>query len=268
MTSLSLRPQWQAAIRAFEGKTSRERMLMLSALLAALYFLVDLTVLSPQHKRIRQWQAQAEVNQGETQRVQKQVAELSAQLAAQNAGDKQAELDALIRIIAEADALLSEDDGSSLKLSALLNTMLRTTPGLKLMSLKTLPVVPLLPRGPQAADGSELKPSPPITGGKPAPELPPIAVHQHGVGIALKGNYLALLRYMEKLRRYPKRLFWTHASLEVVKHPDSVLRLTITTLSEQRQTPLQPPVATNAVASTAPSAVPSHTSGRPVPPLP
>lgn len=268
MTSLSLRPQWQAAIRAFEGKTSRERMLMLSALLAALYFLVDLTVLSPQHKRIRQWQAQAEVNQGETQRVQKQVAELSAQLAAQNAGDKQAELDALIRIIAEADALLSEDDGSSLKLSALLNTMLRTTPGLKLMSLKTLPVVPLLPRGPQAADGSELKPSPPITGGKPAPELPPIAVHQHGVEIAVKGNYLALLPYMEKLRRYPKRLFWTHASLEVVKHPDSVLRLTITTLSEQRQTPLQPPVATNAVASTAPSAVPSHTSGRPVPPLP
>lgn len=238
MSSLSLRPQWQAAIRAFEGKSSRERMLMLSALLAALYFVVDLTVLSPQHKRIRQWQAQADVNRSEAQRVQKQVAELSAQLAALNAGDKQAELDELVRIIAEADALLSEDDGSSLKLSALLNTMLRTTPGLKLMSLKTLPVVPLLPRGPQAADGTELKASPPMVGGKPAPEMPPITVHQHGVEIAVKGNYLALLPYMEKLRRYPKRLFWTSASLEVVKHPDSVLRLTITTLSEQRQTPL------------------------------
>ena len=238
MSSLSLRPQWQAAIRAFEGKSSRERMLMLSALLAALYFVVDLTVLSPQHKRIRQWQAQADVNRSDAQRVQKQVAELSAQLAALNAGDKQAELDELVRIIAEADALLSEDDGSSLKLSALLNTMLRTTPGLKLMSLKTLPVVPLLPRGPQAADGTELKASPPMVGGKPAPELPPITVHQHGVEIAVKGNYLALLPYMEKLRRYPKRLFWTSASLEVVKHPDSVLRLTITTLSEQRQTPL------------------------------
>ena len=241
MSSLSLRPHWQTAIRAFEGKSSRERMLMLSALLAALYFMVDLTVLAPQHKRIRQWQTQTEINQAEVQRVQKQVAELSAQLAALNAGDKQAELDELTRIIAEADYLLSEDDGSALKLSALLNTMLRTTPGLKLMSLKTLPVVPLLPRGPQAADGSELKPSPPIAAGKPAAELPPIAVHQHGVEIAVKGNYLALLPYMEKLRRYPKRLFWSTASLEVVKHPDSVLRLTITTLSEQRQTPLQTP---------------------------
>ena len=265
MLSLSLRPQWQAAIRAFEGKSSRERMLMLSALLAALYFMVDLTVLSPQHKRIRQWQAQAEVNHAEVQRVQKQVAELSAQLAALNAGDKQAELDELVRIIAEADSLLSEDDGGSLKLSALLNTMLRTTPGLKLMSLKTLPVVPLLPRGPQAADGSELKASPPMVGGKPAPELPPVAVHQHGVEIAVKGNYLALLPYMEKLRRYPKRLFWTNASLEVVRHPDSVLRLTITTLSEQRQTPLQ----TAATASTASTdKVPARTAVPPASPSP
>ncbi len=231
---------WQAATRAFEGKTSRERLLMLSAVLSALYFVLDASVLAPQHKRIRQWQTQAEVQRGELQRVQTQVAELSAQLAALNAGDKQAELDDLMRIIAEADALLSEDDGSALKLSALLNTMLRTTPGLKLMSLKTLPVVPLLPRGPQAADGSELKPAPAMIGGQSAPELPPITVHQHGVEIAVKGNYLALLPYLEKLRRYPKRLFWTSASLEVVRHPDSVLRLTITTLSEQRQAPLAP----------------------------
>ncbi len=264
MTSLSLRPQWQAATRAFEGKTSRERMLMLSALLAALYFVIDLTVMTPQHKRIRQWQAQAEVNHGEIQRVQKQVTELSAQLAALSAGDKQAELDELMRIIAEADSLLSEDDGSSLKLSALLNTMLRTTPGLKLMSLKTLPVVPLLPRGPQASDGTELKPSPPMMGGKPVPEQPPIAVHQHGVEIAVKGNYLALLPYMEKLRRYPKRLFWTNAALEVVKYPDSVLRLTITTLSEQRQTPLVPH-GDKASAAAAPSATSQPAAAVPAP---
>jgi hypothetical protein len=44
---------------------------------------------------------------------------------------------------------------------------------------------------------------------------------------------------MEKLRRYPKRLFWTSASLEVVKHPDSILYLTITTLSEQQTIPLE-----------------------------
>ena len=74
-SSFSLRPYWQAATRAFEGKSSRERMLMLSALLALLYFLLDVAVLAPQHRRIRQWQTMADVNRAETQRVQKQVAE-------------------------------------------------------------------------------------------------------------------------------------------------------------------------------------------------
>ncbi len=239
MTNFSLRLQWQSASRAFEAKSPRERLLMLSALLALCYFVADLALLSPQAKRIHQWQTQAELSRAELQRVQQQVGVLNAQLAALNAGDKQAELDELVRIIAEADALLSEDDGGSLKLSALLGTMLRTTPGLKLVSLKTLPVVPLLPRGPQAADGTELKPSPPVAGGEAAPAPQPITVHQHGVEIAVRGNYLALLPYMEKLRRYPKRLFWTSATLEVVKHPDSVLRLTITTLSGQKPAPIE-----------------------------
>lgn len=241
MTLPDIRALLQSACAQFDRKSPRERMLMVAAVSALLVFIVDASVLTPQARQVRQWQAQTETQQTETQRINAQIAELSARLAKENSGDRQSELDELVRIIAEADALLSEDDGSSLKLSVLLDAMLRTTPGLKLMSLKTLPVVPLLPRsGPRAADGSELKPSPPVIGGsQPAPEPPPIAVHQHGVEIVIKGNFLALLPYMEKLRRYPKRLFWTSASLDVVKHPDALLYLTITTLSEQKNMPLE-----------------------------
>ncbi len=225
----------------FDARTPRERMLMVAAVGALLYFATDAMLLRPQQHLLRQFVAQADTKQAELLRVNAQVAELSVKLAKNNDASRQAELDELRRLIAEADALLSEDDGSSLRLSALLESMLRTTPGLQLMSLKTLPVTPLLPRtGPKAADGSDLKPSPPITGGaKAAPEPPPVAVYQHAVEIVIQGNYLALLPYMEKLRRYPKRLFWSSASLEVVKHPDSRLHLTITTLSEQKATPLE-----------------------------
>lgn len=230
----------QPACAQFEKKTVRERLLMVFAAAALLYFAVDYGVLSPQNTSLRRLAAQNDTQQAEVQRLNLQIAELSARLAKANSSERQAELDELLRIIAEADALLSEDDGGSLNLSALLNAMLRTTPGLELMSLKTLAVVPLLPRGPRAADGTDLKPSPPMIGnGKVAPETPPVAVHQHAVEIAVKGNFLALLPYMEKLRRYPKRLFWTSATLEVLKHPDSALRLTITTLAEHRITPLE-----------------------------
>ncbi len=238
---MKLQTLLQSADAQFSAKTPRERLLMVAAIAALLYFAVDASVMTPQRRQLRQLNAQAETAQADTQRINKQIVELSAKLAKETAGNQQAELDELKRIIAEADALLSEDDGSSLKLSVLLETMLRTTPGLKLMSLKTLPVLPLLPKtNPKAADGSDLKPSPPMMGSaKNTPEPPPVAVHQHGVEIVIRGNYLALLPYMDKLRHYPKRLFWTSASLEVVKHPDSMLHLTITTLSEQKNTPLE-----------------------------
>lgn len=235
----------QPAFAQFERKTVRERLLMLFAAAALLYFVTDFSVLSPQQQATRLLNAQIDAQQADLQRLDRQIAELSARLAHANASERQAELDELLRLISEADALLSEDDGGALKLSALLDAMLRTTPGLQLMSLKTLPVTPLLPRGPQADDGSAIRPAVPITGkaGKPddtpAADMPPIAVHQHGVEIAVKGNFLALLPYMEKLRRYPRRLFWTSASLDVQQHPDSVLRLTITTLSAQKSAPLE-----------------------------
>lgn len=229
------------ATMRFDAKTPRERLLIIAAIAALLYFVIDALLLRPQQRQLRELSLQTEAVQADTQRINRQISDLSAKLAQDNAGVRQAELDELKRVIAEADALLSEDDGSSLKLSALLETMLYTTPGLRLMSLKTLPVIPLLPKtNLKAADGSELKPSPPMMDrAKNLPEPPPVAVHQHGVEIVIRGNYLALLPYMDKLRHYPKRLFWTTASLEVVKPPDSILHLTITTLSEQKNTPLE-----------------------------
>lgn len=241
MKPSTLRSLLQSACVQFDRKTLRERLLMMAVSCALLYLIVDTSVLTPQAGRIRQLQADAENRQAETQRINTQIAALSARLAQENSTDREAELDELKRIITEADALLSEDDGGSLKLPALLETMLHTTPGLTLVSLKTLPVVPLRPRsGPKATDGTDLKSAPPVMrGSQPAPEPPPAAVYQHGVEIIIKGNFLTLLPYMEKLRRYPKRLFWTSASLEVVKHPDSILYLTITTLSEQQTIPLE-----------------------------
>ncbi len=230
---------WQrSAARQFAGKSPRERLLMLVAALALVYVIADVSALTPLQRQIRQSQVQTDAQQADIAALNREIATLSAQLAGQNAADKALQLQELQRIIAEADALLSEDDGGSLRLSALLGTLLRTTPGLKLVSLKTLPVVPLLPRGPQAKDGTALKPAVPVTGKAEAPEPPPVAVHQHGVEIVIQGNFLALLPYMDKLRRYPKRLFWTSASLDVIRHPEAQLRLSITTLSEQKASAL------------------------------
>jgi len=218
-----------ASIEKFEQKTLRERLLLLAACAVVLFFCVDSLLLTPQKKQIRQLTVQIESNQTALQGVSQHIAQATSQLARRNAPEHQAELDALLHNIATVDALLSEDDGRALRLSALLRAMLHTAPGLSLMSLKTLPVTAL--PGTQTADHK----STPDEDEAP----PPVVVHRHGVDIVIKGNFLALLPYLARLHDYPKRLFWSELRLEVEKHPDAILRLSLYTLSEQKAAPLQ-----------------------------
>ena len=232
---------WQSIIQRYDNKRLRERVLSLTAACCLIFFIIDTLVLTPQTKHFKNWTDQLASQQQESEKIDEQITRLSALLAstASTASPaEQARLDALVGLIAQADALLAEDDGGSLNLPALLKTMLQTTPGLQLMSLRTLPVLTLVPA---QSDKAALKPSPPIFSGKDNADRdpPPTEVHQHGVKILIKGNYLALLPYMDALHRYPKRLFWTDAKLEVTAYPQALLRLTISTLSEQKVTPLR-----------------------------
>ena len=213
-------------------------MLSLTAACCLIFFIIDTLVLTPQTKHFKNWTDQLASQQQESEKIDEQITRLSALLARTASPAEQARLDALVGLIAQADALLAEYDGGSLNLPALLKTMLQTTPGLQLMSLRTLPVLPMVPA---PSDKAALKPSPPIFSGKDNADRdpPPTEVHQHGVEILIKGNYLALLPYMDALHRYPKRLFWTDAKLEVTAYPQALLRLTISTLSEQKVTPLR-----------------------------
>lgn len=239
MKPMKNRPTWLALSALFHQKPLRERVLMLFAGVALVFFMSDTLLVTPQTKRFRQLSLTLDSLQADTEKTAQQIASLSTELAQRSDVHKKAELDKLISLIAETDALLSEDDGNSLQLSALLASLLQTTPGLQLMSLKTLPVIPLLPRAPLDADGKPaLKPAPPIIAGSVDQETPAAIVYQHGVEITIKGNYLALLPYLEKIKHYPKRLFWLEAKLEVAKYPNAVLRLTLHTLSEQKVTSL------------------------------
>ena len=229
---------WQSIIQRYDNKRLRERVLSLTAACCLIFFIIDTLVLTPQTKHFKNWTDQLASQQQESEKIDEQITRLSALLARTASPAEQARLDALVGLIAQADALLAEYDGGSLNLPALLKTMLQTTPGLQLMSLRTLPVLPMVPA---PSDKAALKPSPPIFSGKDNADRdpPPTEVHQHGVEILIKGNYLALLPYMDALHSYPKRLFWTDAKLEVTAYPQALLRLTISTLSEQKVTPLR-----------------------------
>lgn len=234
------RPTWQQLCASFDQKPVRERLLMLLASVALVFFMIDSLLVTPQTKRFRQLTEKTVSLREDTDKAEQQISALSARLALNSDVNKKAELDKLINQIATTDALLSEADGNPLNLSALLSSLLETTPGLQLMALRTLPVLPLLPRAALDENGKPvLKPAPPMIAGAAAEPEQATTIYQHGVEITIKGNYLALLPYLEKIKNYPKRLFWIEAKLEVAKYPNAILRLNLQTLSAQKVTSLR-----------------------------
>ena len=114
------------------------------------------------------------------------------------------------------DRLIAPD-----KMPDLLRQVLNKNSGLQLVALKTLPVSLLIEK-PQAEKGEEQV---------AAAENAQKQIFKHGVQITVRGGYLELLRYVSALERMPTQMFWGEANLSVELYPNSVLTLTLYTLS-------------------------------------
>ncbi len=234
LNSLKLKP----AMDWFDRRDGRERILLIAVVVAVFYFIVDLGVIGASESKTRVLKRRIKAQTAEVAKIRKDIAEIS-QLAGQNANSpQQAQLDGMKRTIAEADALLDQLDTAP-RVGDVVKALLGASPGLELVSLKTLPVTvaldakPLLAAAKPPADAkatANAKAAPV----KPAlPVRPPRSIYRHGIEVTVKGNYLALLPYLEKLQGYPGRLNWSDVSVDVQTHPDAILKMTIYTMSGQ-----------------------------------
>ena len=217
--------KFKQALLTFQALSLRERLLAVAAVVVVLYFLFDFALLGPQrakHKVLQQQIAQQKVERDALAQV----------LAAGVADNKQvdgfarerAERDDLRARVAEAEAFIAQAANGA-HLGEVIRAMTVSTPGLTLVSLKTLPAEVFYK--PAAAAGA-----------KPNDAAPKLTLYKHGVDVAIKGKYLALVPYLQKLERNPNRMFWANVKLDVGTYPDATLRMTIYTLSEQAESPL------------------------------
>jgi MSHA biogenesis protein MshJ len=215
-----------ATIAKFARLHMRERLLAVVALAAVLYFMVDLALLRPQKNSINALRMSAKSHMTELAAANKTLAELD--IAATRGRDQlvrdRAVLDTLKKQIAEAHLLYEQSDAATSQVGALVSELLGGNSGLTLVSLKALPgsTFYMGENKPGAGD----KPSRAGGDGRRA-------IYQQGIEVIVKGNYMALLSYMENLDKYPRRLFWSEARLDVATHPDAVVKLVIYCLSEQ-----------------------------------
>ncbi len=100
------------------------------------------------------------------------------------------------------------------KMAELLEQVLKNNDKLQLLELKTLPLSLLIE---------------PVAG--KAATAPAQQIYKHGVQLTVRGGYLDLMRYLATLEKLPTQMFWGDVTLTVEKHPDSVMILTVYTLS-------------------------------------
>jgi len=233
----ALKP-WMAR---FDRLSLRDRAGLVAAAAAVLYFVLSLVLVEPEEARSVALKKRIEAQKTEREAVRKEIGELSVLLERDPNAPQLAQLEGLKRTIAEADAVLAELDRTGHQaVKSVLKELLATTPGLEMVSLRTLPVTVAFQS--KVTSVTPAKPAPtgaPAPGAKDAAPVPAVAVrpprtiYRHGIEISIKGNYLALLPYLEKLQSYPVSLYWADASLEVQSYPVAVLKLTVYTLSGQ-----------------------------------
>ena len=110
----------------------------------------------------------------------------------------------------------------------LLKQVLGNNGSLQLVELKTLPVS-LMIEDAQEANGAG-QPAARSSDGQKSPTSHK-QIFKHGVQISVRGSYLELLRYVSALEKVPAQMFWGGADLNVEQYPNSVLTLTLYTLS-------------------------------------
>jgi MSHA biogenesis protein MshJ len=103
-------------------------------------------------------------------------------------------------------------------MAKMLEDVLKNEPGLKLLSVQSLPASPLLDTEVHDAD----KPAHPNAG------VP--GIYRHGMTLVFEGGYLDALHYLRTLEALPWHLYWDNVAFKVGKYPLAQFTITVHTI--------------------------------------
>ncbi len=243
-----MNPKFDQLSSLFFGLKPRERALAIAAALGIIYFLFDVALIKPQ-------KAQAKVLRETIAQQETEIAAVTTALQALRdakrndplAAQRQ-ERDALRGTLTAAEAVMARAS-SDVRMGEVIRTITAATPGLTLVSLKTLPVesfftapaaiAPGAAAAAAAATAASQSTAPrAAASAASAPAAPMSALYKHGVDVTVQGRYVNLIPYLQGLERNARGVFWGDIKLDVLAYPDATLKMTVYTLSALPELPL------------------------------
>lgn len=240
-----MKARWLALVARIDALSERERIMVFAAAAALVVFGLNAVFLAPLRQKEALLQGQIRQQRDALAGIDKAIADQAAAFAVDPDRPLRERLQGVeVESARLSDGLRTMERGlvPPERVAPLLETMLRANGRLRLVSMKTLPVVPvneaLLTGSPAAAPAEPAAPVPPQAASstaapKPAAPQPaaPNLLFRHGVELTVRGSYLDLVDYMNTLEMLPTQLFWGKAQLEVEDYPSVRLTLTLYTLS-------------------------------------
>jgi len=215
----------------FMALKSRERFLAIAASLGVIYFLVDLTMLTPQLTRAKALRQTIAQQNAELAALSGVLKALTAPGRADPLDKLRAERDALRSSVAQAESATARASADA-KTGEVIRAMVAATPGLTLVSLRTLPAELFFNAGAAAAAAPAAPAQAGASAGHSAAGTAPIpTLYKHGIELTVQGTYPALMSYLQALERNAVSSFWSSVKLDVISYPNATLKITIFNLS-------------------------------------
>ena len=225
-----MKSAWEKLALRIDALTLRERVIIFLSAALVLITVVNLLLLDPMS-------ADQERIAKQMQEEQAQIAQIRAQIQQKinaSANDPDAPARALLQALQQQREGLRNDVAAMQKgmvppdrIPGLLESMLVNNRGLRLIGLKKLPVTNLTTASGNAGGQSA---------GEVAQDVSGVTgLFRHGVELTVQGGYLQMLDYLAALEQLPVRLLWGSVAFDVIAYPTATMRLTVYTLSLEKQ---------------------------------
>ena len=205
----------------------RERAMLFGAVALVLMTLLQVFLLNPVLSRRNQLSAQISQQEDETKAIQAQIHALVRPEVQDPDALNRNKLQSLREQMAQLDPQFEQQQKQFVapgKMAAMLENMIGKNRKLQLISLRNLP----------GASVSESAVGAPASAAGGARAAGAHEVFRHTIELSVSGSYFDLLDYLAALERMPQRVFWDGLELSVAQYPQSVLKLTIYTLSLEK----------------------------------
>jgi len=223
-----MKEQLQKYFDSIDALSLRERVTLFGAISLVLMVLLQIALIDPVLSRRIAILAQVAQQEDETKAIQIQIQGLVRPDQQDPNALNREKLKQLREQLAQIDRQLEVRQKQFVdphEMAQMLERMVKKDGKLQLLSLRNLPSARLSEAGSGAA----------AAGAGSAPRAPGAReLFRHTVELSVRGSYFDLLEYLAALERLPEQVFWEGIELSVAQYPQSVLKLTVYTLSPSK----------------------------------